>query len=109
MNRNINPNCFSVALAPLYHSHISQLNLVLFEQCDQMIPELCANFSFISNLTINLNNFALNFDNLPQSQTVSSVTHLTVRKNKYLFQPLVTMASNMKHLRIYFKEFTPEE
>ena len=74
-----------------------------------MIPELCANFNFISNLTINLNNFALNFDNLPQSQTVSKVTHLTVRKNKYLFQPLVTMAQNLLHLRIFFKEFTPEE
>ena len=31
MNRNINSNCFSVALAPLYHSCIAQLNLVLFE------------------------------------------------------------------------------
>jgi len=30
-----------------------------------LIPELCSNFSFIKTLEINLNNFALNFDNLP--------------------------------------------
>ena len=71
---------------------ISELNLVLLEQYDQLIPELCASFNFVDKLSINLNNYALNFDNLPQSQTVQKVTRLTVRKNKYLFHPLVTMA-----------------
>jgi len=57
---------------------------------------------------MNLNNFALNFDNLPQGQYVQSVTNLVVKKNKFLFYPLVSMISNLHTLQINFKEFTNE-
>ena len=73
-----------------------------------MIPELCTSFNFIPQLEINLNNFALNFDNLPQTQYVQRVKQLTVRKNKFLFYPLVSMATNLVKLSIFFKEFTDE-
>jgi hypothetical protein len=44
---------------------VSTLQLKLHDQCDHLIPELCMNFSFVPKLEINLNNYALNFDNLP--------------------------------------------
>ena len=94
---------------PIHREMISSLTLrILQDQCDNLIPDLCQNFAFVPNLEINLNNFALNFDNLPQSKYVQNVSTLTVRKNKYLFHPLVTMAFNLQHLQIYFKEFTYE-
>ena len=92
-----------------YHKPmISSLVLKLHDQSDNLIPELCSNFNFISDLQINLNNFALNFDNLPESKFVEKVASLTVKKNKFLFFPLVSMASNLINLSIYFKEFTYE-
>ena len=36
------------------------------------------------------------------------VEKLIVRKNKFLFQPLVTMVLNLTYLQLYFKEFTYE-
>ena len=78
------------------------------DQCDELIPELCQNFSFVESLELNLNNYALNFDNLPQAQHVKYVTNFSVKKNKFLFAPLVTMARNLHTLQIFFKEFTTE-
>lgn len=87
---------------------IHSLVLKLQDQCDHLIPELCQNFNFVPSLEINLNNFALNFDNLPQSQYVQLVQTLAVKKNKFLFYPLVSMATNLRSLHITFKEFTNE-
>lgn len=39
---------------------------------------------------------------------VAKVFELTVKKNKFLFYPLVSMAVNLKVLNIHFKEFTFE-
>lgn len=39
---------------------------------------------------------------------MANVKELTVRKNKFLFYPLVSMASNLQILNIFFKEFTFE-
>lgn len=63
-----------------------------------MIPQICENFNFVKELEINLNNYALNFDHLPQQKSVQRVEKLIVRKNKFLFQPLVTMVSNLTYL-----------
>jgi len=87
---------------------IRSLVLKLHDQSDHLIPALCQNFNFVPCLQINLNNFALNFDNLPQTSSVSQVKQLTVKKNKFLFFPLVQMAVNLQVLNIYFKEFTWE-
>ena len=61
----INFMCFKLAIMKEHQKMIRSLTLILLEQCDQMIPQLCENFNFVKELEINLNNFALNFDHLP--------------------------------------------
>jgi hypothetical protein len=70
MSLQIKTECFKLAIIPAHHSMITNLTLKLLDQYDEIIPELCKNFSFVSNLELNLNNFALNFDYLPQAQYV---------------------------------------
>jgi len=37
---------------------------------------------------------------------VRAVEKLIIRKNKFLFYPLVTMAENLVEMKLYFKELT---
>jgi len=109
LNEEINSRCFDQAIIRAHHRLITNIILkIQQDQYDVLIPMLCGNFNFVSSLEINLNNFALNFDNLPRKEDVNSVKNLVVRKNKFLFYPLVTMAENLLYLQLYFKELTPE-
>ena len=67
MSHQIKTECFKLAIIPIHYNMINNLKLKLLDQYDEIIPELCQNFSFVQNLELNLNNFALNFDYLPQS------------------------------------------
>lgn len=108
LSEAISTNCFALAQMEQHRKMITSLVLKLHDQSDHLIPDLCQNFNFVSSLQINLNNFALNFDNLPSTASVAQVKTLTVKKNKLLFFPLVQMAINLQVLNIYFKEFTWE-
>lgn len=67
LNDQISTKCFAYAQMEQHRDLVKTLELKLYDQCDHLIPELCKNFSFVPKLEINLNNYALNFDNLPQS------------------------------------------
>ena len=105
---NIRPDCFKLAIVPPHKQIIQNLVIKLLDQSDNLLPEICSNFNFIQKLEVNLNNYALNFENLPQSEHVLKVEELVIRKNKFLFYPLVNMVSNLTTLKVYFKEFTFE-
>ena len=94
---------------PIHYKMIHNLTLKLLDQYDEIIPDLCKNFSFVENLELNLNNFALNFDYLPQTQHVQNIKKLAIKKNKFLFHPLVTMVQNLQVLSVTYKEFTYED
>ena len=65
MSQQIKTECFKLAIMPIHYKMIDNLRLKLLDQYDEIIPDLCKNFSFVDHLELNLNNFALNFDYLP--------------------------------------------
>ncbi len=109
LNSSINSQCFDQAIQPHHQKAIkSMVLLIQKDSYDLLIPLVCRSFNFVREIELNLNNFALNFDNLPRREEVRAVEKLVIRKNKFLFYPLVTMAENLVEMTLYFKELTQE-